>query len=151
MVCTGVKIPAQARFILEKIEEILRIIGYNASILKYEIQNLVATHRVNGEIDIKNLASVHSTFCTYARDRFPGAIMRHPELNKITILVFRSGNLVITGAKHEDRVIDALVKVYPILSAFVIGADLISTPAPGIEKKAINRLIEDYIVEEYTD
>lgn len=155
MVCTGVKIAAQARFILERIEDILKQIGYNARIIKYEIQNLVATHSVNGEIDIKTLADVNSTFCTYDSERFPGAIMRHPELHKITILVFKSGNLVITGAKHEDKVKTALLKVHPILTKFIVGGGKLpasdSAVYSGIEKEAINDLLEEYIVEEYTD
>lgn len=154
MVCTGVKLQAQARFILEKVEEALQRIGYNASIVKYELQNLVATHRVNGEIDIGSLADSHSTFCTYNSQRFPGAIMRHPDLNKITILIFKSGNLVITGAKEEDKVLSALVKVYPILTSFIKGAN-IPPPIPndqtyaGIDKTQIDNFLEEFIVEEY--
>ena len=154
MVCTGVKVAAQARFILEKIEAILKDIGYSASIEKYEIQNLVATHNVGGEIDIKNLETSVSTFCTYDSERFPGAIMRHPELKPVTILIFKSGNLVITGAKHDSKVREALAKVYPILMRFTKGRGPMqrsqSVAYSEIEQDKINTFIEDFIVEEYT-
>ena len=154
MVCTGSKYPAQARFILQKIEEILKSIGYDASIVKYDIQNLVATHSVQGTIDIEELANVYSTFCTYDKQRFPGAIMRHPELNRITILVFKSGNLVITGAKEEKKVIDALIQVYPILTKFVTSTEGVNVSLSfgreftNIEKEAIENFVEDFIVDQ---
>ena len=149
MVCTGVKLEAQARFILDHIEKILNTIGYDTSITKYEIQNLVATHHVKHKIDIKALTDANSTFCTYDREGFPGAIMRHPELDNITILVFKSGNLVITGAKLKEKAMEAVIKVYPILTQFSAGKLIIPpTDFSNTEKQQIGDMIEQFIIDE---
>ena len=50
----------------------------------------------------------------YEPEQFPGAVYRMDE-PKVVILIFSSGNLVITGAKSEEQVRIAADKIRAIL------------------------------------
>jgi transcription initiation factor TFIID TATA-box-binding protein len=50
----------------------------------------------------------------YEPEQFPGLIYRMTE-PKVVLLVFASGKLVITGAKREEQVHEAVEKVRVIL------------------------------------
>ena len=78
---------------------------------KIRIENMVATTSVSKELDLKWL-SKSLEGAQYDTDRFPGLVykMLNP---KASILLFRSGKVVCTGAKNLDEVhaaIDQLVK-----------------------------------------
>jgi transcription initiation factor TFIID TATA-box-binding protein len=50
----------------------------------------------------------------YEPEMFPGAIYRMRE-PKVVLLVFASGKLVITGAKREEQVHEAVEKMRAVL------------------------------------
>jgi transcription initiation factor TFIID TATA-box-binding protein len=50
----------------------------------------------------------------YEPEQFPGLIYRMGD-PKVVMLLFASGKLVCTGAKHEDMVREAVEKLYDIL------------------------------------
>ena len=50
----------------------------------------------------------------YEPEQFPGAIYRMAE-PKVVILIFSTGKLVITGAKEEKQVHEAVEKIKAIL------------------------------------
>jgi transcription initiation factor TFIID TATA-box-binding protein len=50
----------------------------------------------------------------YEPEQFPGLIYRMTE-PKVVLLVFASGKLVITGAKREEQVHEAVEKIRAIL------------------------------------
>ena len=54
---------------------------------------------------------------TYEPELFPGLIYRLQD-PKIVILIFVSGKLVLTGAKHELSLTTALETIFPILEEF---------------------------------
>ncbi|KAJ3674770.1 hypothetical protein LUZ60_005386 [Juncus effusus] len=66
----------------------------------YNIQNIVASCDVTFAIILEGLAYAHSAFCTYEPEQFPGLRYRMKE-PKVTILVFVSGKVVLTGAKNS--------------------------------------------------
>jgi transcription initiation factor TFIID TATA-box-binding protein len=79
--------------------------------IKIRIENMVATTSFCKELDLKSL-SKSLEGAQYDTDRFPGLVCRimNP---KASILLFRSGKVVCTGAKNLDEVhaaIDQLVK-----------------------------------------
>jgi len=79
--------------------------------IKIRIENMVATTSLGKEFDLKSL-SKSLEGAQYDTERFPGLVYRimNP---KTSILLFRSGKVVCTGAKNLDGVhaaIDQLVK-----------------------------------------
>src|SRR4030066_1638974 len=75
-----------------------------------KIQNIVASAALGGLIDLEKAAfSLGKTM--YEPEQFPGLIYRM-DVPKVVILLFASGKLVCTGAKHEQDGYDALEKLH---------------------------------------
>jgi transcription initiation factor TFIID TATA-box-binding protein len=114
MVCTGAKSEKESRrAVMKVIKELKRggIIIISKPELK--IQNIVASAILGGLIDLEKAAfSLGRTM--YEPEQFPGLIYRMEE-PKVVILLFASGKLVCTGAKHEQDVYDAVAKLHVIL------------------------------------
>ncbi|MCK5671164.1 TATA box-binding protein, partial [Candidatus Bathyarchaeota archaeon] len=53
----------------------------------------------------------------YEPEQFPGLIYRM-QTPKVVMLLFASGKLVCTGAKHEDMVLEAVGKVNALLKDY---------------------------------
>jgi len=114
MVCTGAKSEKQASSAVKKVVRELKTGGI--IILgkpKIVIQNIVASANLHGKIDIETAADVMDNVM-YEPEQFPGAIYRMAE-PKVVLLVFASGKLVITGAKREEQVHEAVEKIRAIL------------------------------------
>jgi len=98
MVCTGAKSEKEVHNAVKKIIENLKdrnivIIGTP----EIKIQNIVAS------------ANLDNTM--YEPEQFPGLIYRMNE-PKVVLLIFSSGKMVCTGAKHEDEVKVAVEKIH---------------------------------------
>lgn len=74
-----------------------------------KIENIVATVMVNNELDL-NLIETKIPEVDYNPDQFPGLVYRldHP---KVTVLIFKSGRMVITGAKSVQELIHVVKKI----------------------------------------
>ncbi len=120
MVCTGAKSEKEARRAVMKVVKELKesgilIIGKP----KLKIQNIVAAAGLGGNIDLEKATySLKKTM--YEPEQFPGLIYRMAE-PKVVILLFASGKLVCTGAKHEEDVYQAV----NILHQRLVDQDLI--------------------------
>ena len=114
MVCTGAKSEKEARSAVMKVVRELKTGGI--IILgkpKIVIQNIVSSANLYGKIDIETAADIMDNVM-YEPEQFPGAIYRMTE-PKVVLLVFASGKLVITGAKREEQVHEAVEKIRAIL------------------------------------
>ena len=126
MVCTGAKSEKEARSAVMKVVRELKTGGI--IILgkpKIVIQNMVASANLHGKIDIETAADIMDNVM-YEPEQFPGAIYRMTE-PKVVLLVFASGKLVITGAKKEEQVHEAVEKINATLidyELFYQGEDL---------------------------
>ncbi|MFP3285810.1 MAG: TATA-box-binding protein [Acidilobus sp.] len=78
-----------------------------------QIQNIVASANLNVIVDLEKAAFVlpHSM---YEPEQFPGLIYRM-EKPRVVLLIFSSGKMVITGAKRENEVFEAVNNIYDIL------------------------------------
>jgi transcription initiation factor TFIID TATA-box-binding protein len=79
----------------------------------FEVVNIVASASLGGKVDLEK-AVVTLGKAMYEPEQFPGLIYRMDE-SKVVLLVFASGNLVITGAKEEQDVYDAVHKLHESL------------------------------------
>ena len=107
MVCTGGKSERQSRKAVMKVLEDLKKSGIVINGRpEIQVQNIVASAGLGGTIDLeKTTYSLERTM--YEPEQFPGLIYRMND-PKVVILLFTSGNLVITGAKKEEEVYRAV-------------------------------------------
>lgn len=110
MVCTGATSERVAQKAVEKVVHSLK--GKGFIILgkpRFKIQNIVASADLKGRIDLERVA-FELEHVVYEPDQFPGLIYSMEEPN-VVILIFMAGKLVITGARCEEMVYEAVSKL----------------------------------------
>lgn len=114
MVCTGSKSEEMAKKAVKTVVQNLREGGIkikkNAVVI---IQNIVASINLGGRIHLEQAARTLSR-SIYEPEQFPGLIHRIVD-PKTVILVFSSGKLVCTGAKHEKDVYRSVNYLHALL------------------------------------
>jgi transcription initiation factor TFIID TATA-box-binding protein len=110
MVCTGARSGKESRTAIMKVVKELKkggiiILGKP----DFKVVNIVASASLGGNVDLEKTV-VTLRHAMYEPEQFPGLIYRMDE-PKVVILIFASGNLVITGAKKEKDVYDAVHKL----------------------------------------
>mmetsp|Transcript_3466 Transcript_3466/g.8176 ORF Transcript_3466/g.8176 Transcript_3466/m.8176 type:complete len:200 (-) Transcript_3466:3350-3949(-) len=78
------------------------------SLIKPKIQNIVSTVELNMILDLKKIA-LRAKNSEYNSKRFHALIMRSRD-PKATALIFKSGKMVCTGAKNENKGKEAIAK-----------------------------------------
>jgi TATA-box binding protein (TBP) (component of TFIID and TFIIIB) len=133
VVCTGARDFSQARIVLSDYVHTLRGIGYPAANLGgMEIRNMVGCAQLSCRIDRERLARELSEYATYDPEQFPGVtIKKHPLTQPVTLLVFYSGRVVVTGTKTKAIADTALARIHPILLHFDVNTPP-GTPMPRI-------------------
>lgn len=66
------------------------------------IENVVASTSIDQELNLESVADDLSS-AKYDPERFPGLIFKTRE-PKATLLIFRTGRIVVTGAQSEDAI-----------------------------------------------
>ena len=111
MVCTGAKSGKQSRTAIMKVVKELKKSGI--IIIKkpsFKVVNIVASASLGGKVDLeKTVVALRHTM--YEPEQFPGLIYRMDE-PKVVILIFASGSLVVTGAKAEQDIYDAVRRLH---------------------------------------
>jgi transcription initiation factor TFIID TATA-box-binding protein len=111
MVCTGARSGKESRSAIMKVVKELKKVGIIIlSKPDLEVVNIVASAILGGKVDLeKTVVTLRKAM--YEPEQFPGLIYRMDE-PKVVILIFASGNLVVTGAKVEQDVYDAVHKLH---------------------------------------
>ncbi|XVF61117.1 hypothetical protein PTKIN_Ptkin08bG0103200 [Pterospermum kingtungense] len=117
LVCTGAKTQQHSYLAARRYARILQKLGFDVKFKDFKIQNMVASCNITVPVSLIRLGHSHYEFSKYEPELFPGLIyrMKHP---KITMLIFPSGKLVITGAKKEPEIHKAFDNIYPVLMSF---------------------------------
>ena len=89
-----------------------------------EIENVVASTGIEQELDLDQLAD-DLVGTDYEPDNFPGLIYRIQK-PKATVLIFRSGKMVCTGAASVDEAHQALTAIFEELQ--LLGIDVANDP-----------------------
>lgn len=79
----------------------------------FKIENIVATVILDQPLDT-DLIEEKIPDVTYQPDQFPGLVLRLSK-PKATALVFRSGKMVVTGAKSTEQLIDVVKRIIRLL------------------------------------
>lgn len=99
MVVTGSKSTLKSRWAARKYVRIFQKLGIPVMFKNFEIQNVVASANVGFPIKLKDIADKFGLYVNFTPDLFPGLIFR--SINpKLVFLIFRSGKIVITGARN---------------------------------------------------
>lgn len=103
MVCTGAKTEIESRLAGRKYVRILQKHGIPVSFRAFKIQNIVASAEVPHTLKLLELSRSYGPYVSYEPDLFPGLVFRTTE-PKLVFLLFRSGKIVITGAKSRTEI-----------------------------------------------
>ncbi|KAJ4835223.1 hypothetical protein Tsubulata_821049 [Turnera subulata] len=118
LVCTGAKSEALSKVAARKYVRIVQKIGYpDVKFVDFKVQNIVASCDVQFPIKLEHLATMHYKYSNYEPELFPGLIYRMTK-PKVSLLIFVSGKVVITGAKKREDTMAAFDNIYPVLKAF---------------------------------
>lgn len=111
MVCTGSKNIDESLLACRKYTRLLQNAGIRVCFKDFHIQNIVASAGVEYPLKLHQLASDHGPYVSYEPSLFPGAVLR-VENPKVVFLLFRSGKIVITGAKDLAAIQNAFLCIY---------------------------------------
>jgi transcription initiation factor TFIID TATA-box-binding protein len=111
MVCTGAKNEDLARLAARKYVHVLQQCGFKVYFHDFKIQNLVASTDVGGLLKLDEMATAYGTCAGYEPDMFPGLVLRLTD-PKVVYLCFRSGKVVITGARNRQMILDSFARVH---------------------------------------
>jgi len=109
MVCTGAKSEEGVYKAIEKVTRLFEKHGIRIGEPKITIQNIVASGNLNAAVDLERAAYLLEN-SMYEPEQFPGLIYRMEDPH-VVILIFSSGKVVITGAKKEGDVKEAIKKL----------------------------------------
>jgi len=82
--------------------------------MDYKIVNLVASSSLGTGLDLYNLATAIPEV-EYEPEQFPGAILKLNE-PRVSLLLFKNGNIIISGAASEKDIKTAIKKASKIIS-----------------------------------
>ncbi|KAI5191172.1 transcription initiation factor TFIID TATA-box-binding protein [Nematocida sp. AWRm77] len=117
MVVTGAKSEEDSKMAAKKYSIIIRRLGYPVRFTEFKIQNIVSSCDTRFSIRLEGLVFGHSNYSSYEPELFPGLIYRMVK-PKIVLLVFVSGKVVLTGAKHREEIYQAFENIYPVLKQY---------------------------------
>jgi transcription initiation factor TFIID TATA-box-binding protein len=102
-----------------KFGRIVLLAGYQMKMKSFVISNLVATISCNFPVDLAMITNHpgHRQLAKYQPEVFAGVIYKIPD-PRVTLLIFASGKIVMTGAKNREMLQSAAEWVYPILKIF---------------------------------
>jgi transcription initiation factor TFIID TATA-box-binding protein len=103
MVCTGAKTEIESRLAGRKYVRLLQKHGIPVSFRTFKIQNIVASAEVPHPLKLLELSRSYGPYVSYEPDLFPGLVFRTSK-PKLVFLLFRSGKIVITGAKCRTEI-----------------------------------------------
>ena len=85
--------------------------------IRFKIENIVASANLNVELDLYSIAREVDNV-EYEPEQFPGAILKLKE-PKTSLLLFKNGKLICTGAKSEFEVEKAITKAYNLIKGCI--------------------------------
>jgi transcription initiation factor TFIID TATA-box-binding protein len=115
---TGSRSEEEARTACKKVAVIVSKCNHpNVRFADFKIENIVASTDVRYPVRLEGLAYEHRASCSYEPELFPGLVYRLLE-PKISLLIFVSGKVVITGGRNRDDIITAFKNIFPVLHKY---------------------------------
>lgn len=111
MVCTGSKNIEQSLYACRKYVRLLQRYNIRVCFHNFKVQNIVASATLGFPVRLIDIAQDHGAFVSYEPDLFPGLVLRISD-PKVVFLIFRSGKVVITGARKMEDIEGSFRGVY---------------------------------------
>jgi transcription initiation factor TFIID TATA-box-binding protein len=111
MVCTGAKTEIESRLAGRKYVRLLQKHGIPVSFRNFHIQNIVASAEIPHTLKLMELSRAYGPYVSYEPDLFPGLVFR-TTAPKLVFLLFRSGKIVITGAKCRKEIAETFQSLF---------------------------------------
>ncbi len=111
MVCTGSKDIALSLYACRKYVRLLQRYNIPVCMHNFMVQNIVASATLGFPVRLVDIAKDHGAFVSYEPDLFPGLVLRILQ-PKMVFLIFRSGKVVITGARFIEDIHNTFRGVY---------------------------------------
>ena len=119
---------------------ILQKHGIPVSFRDFKIQNIVASAELPHTLKLLELSQTYGPYVSYEPDLFPGLVFR-TTAPKLVFLLFRSGKIVITGAKCREEIAKTWEQLfYGIVTKFIDYEDT-STSSSDYRAKMRRRLV----------
>ncbi len=143
MVCTGAKNEQLARLAARKYVYILQRCGFDVYFHGFQIQNLVASTDIGALLMLDEMATAFGACCSYEPDMFPGLVLRITE-PKVVYLCFRSGKVVITGARDRDMISTSFERVYRDIMCKFIDTRTTSANSAAYRHECAHKIADRY-------
>ena len=118
LLVTGSKSENDALRSARKVCKLLNKCGYSdITLADFRIENIVASTDVLFPIRLEGIANEHRSYASYEPELFSGLVFRMFK-PRLSILVFVTGKVVITGAKNIDEVYEAFQNLFPVLDKY---------------------------------
>ena len=88
----------------------------------YNIQNVVCNVSTYQEIDVQKMYTEQASHTTFQPSIFPGLIFRPPD-SPVVLLLFKSGRIVVTGAKKYDDIFTGFKNVFDVIKPYFVLKD----------------------------
>jgi TATA-box binding protein (TBP) (component of TFIID and TFIIIB) len=124
LVCTGANSRASAEIAIVTLINILRKqlkLDIRIRGDSVRVRNVVFSGRLpyGYEIDLQAMLESDREKCQYSPERFPGLALRHPDTYPMTLLVFTTGSLIVTGTTNKEGARYVLSICLDIIQPFV--------------------------------
>ncbi|KAK6640302.1 hypothetical protein RUM44_011988 [Polyplax serrata] len=117
IVVTGAKSEEAALLAARKYARIIQKLGFTIKFCNFKVQNIVGTCDVRFPIKLESLNQIHGQFSSYEPELFPALIYRMVK-PRVVLLIFVNGKIVLTGARTQQDIQEALDIMMPILKSF---------------------------------
>jgi len=136
MVCTGARTEIESRLAGRKYVRVLQKHGIPVSFRNFRIQNIVASSEIPYPLKLVEISKNYGPYVSYEPDLFPGLVFR-TSAPKLVFLIFRSGKVVITGAKNKKEITETWKSLfYGIIQHFI---DVENSNGSSSDYRAIQR------------
>jgi transcription initiation factor TFIID TATA-box-binding protein len=106
---TGCKSIEQCDIAIRKIARMIEKLGYEVKITNKEVTNMVGSFNFGSIINLEALTTSIGQNASFEPELFPGLIYK---TDTCSILVFRSGKIIITGVKCKKELNDAFEIIF---------------------------------------
>ena len=114
MICLGAKTEEVSRDAVKRYTRMLRkTLNRNITFHNFTVQNVVASHDVGFSLKVEQFyqeASSAGMVAKYDPENFSSMVLKM-KVPKVTLLIFHTGKIIITGAKSRDQVYAVYDKV----------------------------------------
>ena len=123
MVCLGAKSVALAKKASRRFARMIQKLGYDVSFKNFTVRNLGGRCHIDSSIPLEKfvvfLSRIDSVTASWNPELFPSLTYRlSGDTSKVSLNVFKTGKVTITGAKRHSEMVEIFNHFYQIFVDF---------------------------------